>query len=466
MNTKTHFYSYGKLIVFFSKAAKLILFFVVSGISLYALSVKADCDNRIAISNPDRLPFKTIATLRYDADDDGVLGNWGSASLVGPHMALTCGHCVWYGPGDRKVLAPIHVQPAAHLDESSGDIVLPHGYRVVTEEKYKRINNKYPEEIRKKRAGDSYDSMSVDYGALYLVCPFEDIDTYMPMAFDLEVNYINMSGYPIEYLPSTSHNGDQWRVSGSVANIWDRKLKYNATSTGGASGAPVWYYDPGAEEERRLIAVNTTHWTSCDGGGSRLVWNNEDLITNTWLRWEPSMSEKMDAGCAFEVMSVPWDALYDYTLRGPLLHSAKLRLISAPKKAESGHKPSRRVYQYIKNNLFVWEEYYVNARDPAKSKRYLRLLEPEEQWLNVKEAQVLLTASSKWTNLQETGGKYRQRVPVGELVPLPQEAAGDYVSKEFGQSIEGDFDQMRPQDGTVGRLKVKEIQDDGVGADQ
>ncbi len=79
----------------------------------------------------------------------------------------------------------------------------------------------------------------------------------------------------------------------SVANIWDRKLKYNATSTGGASGAPVWYYDPGAEEERRLIAVNTTHWTSCDGGGSRLVWNNEDLITNTWLRWEP-LNERED----------------------------------------------------------------------------------------------------------------------------------------------------------------------------
>jgi hypothetical protein len=51
-------------------------------------------------------------------------------------------------------------------------------------------------------------------------------------------------------------------------------------------------------------------------------------------------------------------------------------------------------------------------------------------------------------------------------VPLLQEAAGDYVSKEFGQSIEGDFDQMRPQDGTVGRQKVKEIQDDGVGADE
>jgi len=466
MNTNTYHYAQERLSVFLSKITQLIFFFAVAGISLYSLPVKADCDNRIAITNPDRFPFKTIATLRYDPDDDGVLGSWGSSALVGPHMALTCGHCVWYGPGDRKVLAPIHVQPAAHLDESSGDIVLPHGYRVVTDEKYKRINNKYPEEIRKKRAGESYDSMSVDYGALYLVCPFEDIDTYMPMAFDLEVGYINMSGYPIEDLPSTSHNGDQWRVSGSVANIWDRKLKYNATSTGGASGSPVWYYDPNSEEERRIIAVNTTHWTSCDGGGPRLVWNNEDLITNTWLRWEPSMSEKIEAGCAFEIMTVPWETLYDYTLKGPLLHVSKLRLISAPKKIEPGRKASRRIYQYIKNSLFVWEEYYVNPRDPSRSKRYLRLLEPEEKWLSVKEAQVLLTASSKWANLQETGGKYRETISVGELVPLAQEVAGDHVSKEAGEWIEGDFDQMRPQDGPVGRLRLKGVSDEGVGADQ
>ena len=303
-----------------SQRVKFLTLMALLAISTHANIVQAACDNRVAISNPDRFPFKTIATLRYDPDNDGVLDSWGSSSLVGPHMALTCGHCVWYGPEDRKVAAPIHVQPAAYLDSSSGDIVLPHGYRVVTDEKYKRINNKYPEEIRKKHADKDYDSTSVDYGALYLVCPFEDINTYMPMAFDLDVSYINMSGYPIEDLPSSTSNGDQWRVSGSVARTWDRKLKYNATSTGGASGSPVWYYSPTSAEERRIVAVNTTHWSSCDGGGPRLVWNNEDLITNTWLRWEPSISEKMEAGCAFDLMPMPWGSLYDYTLKGPLLH--------------------------------------------------------------------------------------------------------------------------------------------------
>ena len=178
------------------------------------------------------------------------------------------------------------------------------------------------------------------------------------------------------------------------------------------------------------------------------------------------MSEKIEAGCAFEIMTVPWGTLYDYTLKGPLLHVSKLRLISAPKKIEPDRQASRRIYQYIKNSLFVWEEYYVNPRDPSRSKRYLRLLEPEEKWLSVKEAQVLLTASSKWANLQEMGGKHRETISVGELVPLTQEVAGDHVSKEAGEWIEGDFDQMRSQDGAVGRLRLKGVSDEGVGADQ
>ncbi len=440
---------------------KLLSFVGLLLVSMHALVVRAGCDNRVAISNPDRYPFKTIATLRYDADDDGKLNGWATGSLVGPHMVLTCGHCVYDREKGGKKEEPIHVQPAAYRHGDAGEIELPHWYRKVTDTKYKRINGKYP-------TVSDIDKLTVDYGAIYLVCPFEDITTYMPMAFDLDVSSINMSGYPVKDLPYMSHKGDQWRVSGPVVITWDRTLNYGATSTGGASGAPVWYYDPGAEDERRIIAVNVSHLTSCDGIGTRLVSNNEDLITNTWLRWEPSLSERSEQGCAtLDLMPLLWDQLYDRLVKGSLLSSFKLRLILPLKDPSS--VPSLRVYQYIENTRYVWEEYYINPRYPATSKRYLRMIEPEDKWLSVKEAQVLLTASSKWANQQKTSGKYRTRVAIGEIKPLPMpKATTEKPSAESSQWVERDFDQSQSRMGKtdkIGQFQTKMIQDTGLGND-
>ena len=45
-----------------------------------------------------------------------------------------------------------------------------------------------------------------------------------------------------------------------------------------------------------VFAINSTHWNDCDGGGPRLVWQNEGLIRE-WMRWEPTLAQKIDAGC-------------------------------------------------------------------------------------------------------------------------------------------------------------------------
>jgi hypothetical protein len=227
---------------------------------------------------------------------------------------------------------------------------------------------------------------------LGFVCPFEELATYVPLVFDYEPGFVNMSGYPTEDLPDTARSRDQWRGADAVTATTDRQLTYDVRSTGGASGAPVWEYQ--APDERRLIAVNRGHSTECNGLGPRLVWQNEDLIL-TWLAWQPTLNQKLAAGCA-EIVRMTWGELNSYfnSHRAELMSLQDLRLIEP---IPGGNvRPVRRVVQVIENTLYFWEEYALDANAPNGS-RYLRMLKPEPHWLSVEAAQVLLTASRRWT---------------------------------------------------------------------
>ena len=365
-----------------------------------ALAVPA-CDDRIAINDPARFPFNTIATIRYDKDCIADYKSWGTGTLVGPHMLLTAGHVVYNRNAGMKNQTCNYIQPGAYHDASTGEIVHPYGERTISDTKYKKTNSKWADQNYSPKRG-------VDYGAIRIVCPFEDINTYMPMVFDLNPTFINTSGYPVEDLPSTGNVGDQWRGAGSVTSTADRTITYDQRSTGGASGAPVWLYNANAGT-RRITAVNTAHSTQCNGIGTRLVWNNENLL-NDWLDWEPSLLEQAVQGCA---LLVPIGAnsishLVEGFNKGTFKRYSKneLKLTEVPKTKDKA--PSHRVYQFIQNHKFVWEEYQSD-----KNKRFVKLLEPEEKWLSVSEAQALLSASESWTD-QAPSGHYETRAPMGE----------------------------------------------------
>ncbi|WP_395375251.1 trypsin-like serine peptidase [Marinicella sp. W31] len=359
------------------------------------------CDDRIDINNPARFPFNTIATVRFDSDCAADYKSWGTGTLVGPHMLLTAGHVVYNRNAGMKNQTCNYIQPGAYHDASTGDIVHPYGERTISDTKYKKTNNKWADQSYTPKRG-------VDYGAIRIVCPFEDINTYMPMVFDLNPTFINTSGYAVEDLPSTGNVGDQWRGAGSVTSQADRTITYDQRSTGGASGAPVWLYNASAGT-RRITAVNTAHSTQCNGIGTSLVWQNEDLL-NDWLDWEPTLLEKLNEGCAtlipIEYFSVE-DLVKGFNKASFKRYSKnELNLIEVPK--SSTGLPSNRIYQFIQNHKFVWEEYKT-----LQNKRFIKLLEPEEKWLSIAEAQALLSASESWTD-QAPSGLYETRAPIGQ----------------------------------------------------
>ena len=121
------------------------------------------CDDRIAIDNPVRFPFETIAALRYDNDYDGDFESRGSGAVVGPHMVLTCGHCVYNRDNGVWNDDDIYIAPAMYQDNTN-TTVYPFGTRIASE---KRTNTKWTDQ--------NYSPESdVDYGSLGFVCPFED----------------------------------------------------------------------------------------------------------------------------------------------------------------------------------------------------------------------------------------------------------------------------------------------------
>ncbi|MEW5251369.1 trypsin-like serine peptidase [Microbulbifer sp. 2201CG32-9] len=359
------------------------------------------CDDRVAINNPARFPFNTIATIRYDNTCSGNYKAWGTGSLVGPHMLLTAGHVVYNRSKGKVNQTCNYIQPGAYHDSATGAIVHPYGERTISDTKYKRTNNKWADSSYSPERG-------VDYGAIRLVCPFEDINTYMPMVFDLSPTFINTSGYPIKDLPSTGNIGDQWRGAGSVTAQANRTITYDQRSTSGASGSPVWIYNAGAAT-RRITAVNTAHSTQCNGIGTRLVWQNEGLI-NKWLDWEPTAAEELAEGCVASASLLPIGIgdLVNYFQAGKFEPFTKTELNLVPVPVNPEGQPRYRVYQFIQNQKFVWEEFL-----DSQQKRYLKLLQPQQKWLSIEEAQALLSASESWVD-QEPSGLYEQRVPVGQ----------------------------------------------------
>lgn len=412
-----------------------------------SVSAFPDCDDRITNPNTTRYPWNTIATLRYDADYDGVLGGVGSGTLITPYTVLTCGHCVYNRSEGHYNYSDIHVQPGAYRDGS--DIIHPYGTRIAD---HKHTNSKWADTSYTPR-GD------VDYGALHIICSFPEIDTFMAVRFDYVPENVNMCGYPVEDLPDSSSAFDQWWAYDAVTDVESRRIWYDVRSTGGASGSPDWIYYP-ESGERYIVAVNRAHSTDCNGIGTRLVWNNETLIRD-WMSWEPTFEEKLEAGCAFEIERLPWDFIAGHFMQNPslLIPVDALRLSDplVPPPAQ----PAARIFQVIGNTFYEWEEYQVEPQDPG-SGRFLRMVKPEQKWLSVHDAQILLTASTRWVD-EVPPGNNTTKTRAGNAFPIPM-AIDDDPAGPVDQSPDdrgpeetapcpGDLD----GDGTVGLVDLLQL---------
>jgi hypothetical protein len=141
-------------------------------------------------------------------------------------------------------------------------------------------------------------ALNYDMAAVFFNTSFSSsgINTYMPLVFDIAAaGTVNLAGYPVA-VQDEVYSHAMWQSSGNALSNTDRILYYNADTSGGTSGSPVWQYFF-ETALRRVIAIHVAGG-SWGNVGPRLVSQNQALI-ESWMEWTPHASSagNSKSGC-------------------------------------------------------------------------------------------------------------------------------------------------------------------------
>ncbi|MDP1989843.1 MAG: CFI-box-CTERM domain-containing protein [Syntrophales bacterium] len=232
-------------------------------------------DDRIRVIDTETYPWNTV----------GFIGNTypsgnsyrGSGAIVSPYMVLTAGHMVYNWDTEGGYASEIVFFPGQTQTVEGGTRIRPYGQFTTAS---RETNSNYIDALKTNPS----DQFRYDYATVFFNTSFASvgITTYMPVVFSISPpigDIINLAGYPGSVKGETNSQA-MWQSSGDVTSVTDRILYYNADTTGGNSGGPVWQLTSGL---RRIIAVHVVSTP----GGCRLVSQNQGVI-EAWMQWVPS----------------------------------------------------------------------------------------------------------------------------------------------------------------------------------
>lgn len=233
-------------------------------------------DTRERVTITTSYPWKTI----------GFIGNsyyWGNryrgtGFIVTPYVILTAGHMV-YNLYEGGYATTLDFAPGQRQSSAGGSVIRPYG----TFEAYSwETNDNYVDALE----NDPDAQFNYDYAAAFFLDSFADygLGTYMPLVFNVAPSgLINLAGYPREVRGEFNSLG-MWFSDGDILGVFPRMITYDADTSGGTSGSPIWQYWPDTGY-RRVIALHAMGSNS-GNGGPRLVSQNMALIED-WMSWEP-----------------------------------------------------------------------------------------------------------------------------------------------------------------------------------
>lgn len=232
-----------------------------------------DDRERVSLSGCLSYPWNTIGYIELDYFY-GLYRGGGTGFLISPYVALTNAHLLYdsdYGGWFHS----LSFYPGQYQAYEGADEVRLYGgktaYNAIIPTSYQTYE------------GNLESSTPHDYGAIKFETPFSDITTFMPLEFNVRPSYINLAGYP-RRVQGEENSMAMWHSFGRVTGIASQMLYYNADSTPGTSGAPVWAYNAFTDISRVVGVHATGGYTS--NAGPRLTYHNQGLIED-WMRWTP-----------------------------------------------------------------------------------------------------------------------------------------------------------------------------------
>lgn len=236
-------------------------------------------DDRVRIEETTVYPFNTVGYIESTYMEGGLYCR-GTAFLVSPYIALTCAHNVYdfyYEWADM-----VYFYPGQCQSYEGGDIYWPYGNKIST---YFEIDADYVD-----YAGYTIGDFS-DYGALFFGEPFTGIDTFVPVVFNCNPEWVFVVGYPA-VVHDENDSYSMWISYGNVLDYSDSNqcVCFDADVTPGNSGGPVWTYDE-VSDSLKVVSIAASgiydQWGSplCNMGP---VFDdyNRDLIMG-WVNWHP-----------------------------------------------------------------------------------------------------------------------------------------------------------------------------------
>jgi V8-like Glu-specific endopeptidase len=247
-------------------------------------------DDRIRVTNTESYPWNTVGFLGVTFPSGNAYR--GSGTIVTPYMVLTGAHMVYNWDTERGFVNSVTFSPGQRQMTVGGTVSRPYGE--ITASSW-QTNQNYIDVSK-----TTMDQFNHDYGAVFFNTSFTSVGiaTYMPVVFSMAPtvgDMINLAGYPGS-VQGESYSQAMWRSVGAVTSISERILYYNADTTGGNSGGPVWQ-DMSAGL-RRIIAVHVLSTPA----GCRLVGQNQGVI-ESWMSWTPSGAGSGTPVCSYTLSS-------------------------------------------------------------------------------------------------------------------------------------------------------------------
>jgi len=242
-------------------------------------------DDRTRVTTTESYPWNTVGYLCNDYPFGRAYR--GTGAIVTPYMVLTAGHMVYDWSTEGGYASEVCFAPGQRQLSPGGAVEWPYG--MFTASSWE-TNANYIDALKTNRAVQ----FDYDYAAVFFNRSFARVglNTYMPVVFNLAPESINLAGYPPSVQGETNSQG-MWHSFGDVTGVTDRMIYYNADTTPGNSGGPVWEFISGL---RRIVAVHV----ASDPAGCRLVSQNQGVI-EAWMAWAPAGSSggssSGDRGC-------------------------------------------------------------------------------------------------------------------------------------------------------------------------
>ncbi len=250
----------------------------LTGLTANQISLNNLVDNRSALEQSLSIsyPYHTIGMLTVEYGTQFIRG---TGFLISPYTVLTNAHNLYttalggwhksarFSPGQYETIWPENRQPFSTQKPAKAE-----------------VNQTF---LRYESYNDRENLIRYDYGALFFNQPFEGITTFMPLQFNQVPTSVSVVGYPGFVRGSPSQG--QWLAQGTVLFQDENCLFYDALTSGGSSGSPVFTYSP-SSGTYRVVAIHSFAYENKPVSGGPHLNNLNSAQIEGWLRWTPDGS--------------------------------------------------------------------------------------------------------------------------------------------------------------------------------